>query len=534
MSDYIPVPSSLHSGSIVWAYLRDSGGEAQEQSVPQQKAEIEAYCKKHGLVLGHVFADVAKSGGSVTNRVAFEDLIDMTAHDEWRPAGLLLWNFARFARDLDDSSYYKALLRKRGLVIHSLTDPIPEGVYSRVVETLIDIANEEKRRQTSRDVKRALAALTRQGYSSGGLPPRGYISEKVTIGNKRNGKPREVSRWIPDPELWEIVRKAWILRAEGKSFGELETLFGDKLYRSTGCWTSFFKNKTYLGIGKCGDLEVVDHHSAAVDQVTWNKVQELRAGHPLYGKKGHPHNPRRVWSPSLLSGLAVCIHCGSAMIRQRANEKTGHPWPYYICGKKVNQKYQSCEGRQINGRKADTVIFEQVINQILTVSRFEGLLNELKWQMIDTDDLDRERQNLNKRLAEVDRKIQNLLDLIENFGALAGIDKLKEREAERGELITDIKRLEARRTAAQVEITPEVLVFLLNRWRDQLIDLQNKGDIRAVQNNLSKFVAKVELGYNIAKIWYTFPLEGPLHFIDEDGFGGMVLIGCEAITVEWN
>jgi hypothetical protein len=38
--NYIAPPSSLGPGSIVWAYLRDSGGDAQEQSVPQQRAEI--------------------------------------------------------------------------------------------------------------------------------------------------------------------------------------------------------------------------------------------------------------------------------------------------------------------------------------------------------------------------------------------------------------------------------------------------------------------------------------------------------------
>ena len=111
MSEYISPPSSIKSGSLVWAYLRDSGGDAQEQSVPQQKEEISKYCKKHGLILGHVFADVARSGGSIVGRDSFNDMIDMAADSELRPAGLLIWNFARFARDLDDSSYYKSLLR---------------------------------------------------------------------------------------------------------------------------------------------------------------------------------------------------------------------------------------------------------------------------------------------------------------------------------------------------------------------------------------------------------------------------------------
>ena len=44
MTTYIDPP--LRAGATVWAYLRDSGGDGQEQSVPQQKAEIIEYCKK--------------------------------------------------------------------------------------------------------------------------------------------------------------------------------------------------------------------------------------------------------------------------------------------------------------------------------------------------------------------------------------------------------------------------------------------------------------------------------------------------------
>src|SRR5574341_882082 len=535
MPDYIQPPSTLGPGSIVWAYLRDSGGERQEQSVPQQKAEIEAYCKRSGLALAHVFADIAKSGGSVAGREAFEDLIDMSSREEWRPDGLLLWNFARFARDLDDSSYYKALLRKRGLVIHSLTDPIPEGTYSRVIETLIDIANEEKRRQTSRDVKRGLAALVRQGFAPGGYPPRGYLAEKVTIGSRRDGKPRVASRWIPDPDLWEDIKQAWALRAQGKSYGEIQKATGGRIYKTTSCWNSFFTNKTYLGIGKCGELEIQDHHQAAIDETTWERVQAIRQGSPRFGLSGHLHHPRRVAYPSLLSGLSRCILCGSAMVLQRANEGRGHPWPYYICGKKINQTWQSCQGRQVNGRIADRVILDTVFNRILTVQGCEELLSELNTQILDIDNLDREIELTKANLGEMDRKIRNLLDLVENYGARAGIDQLREREAERGQLIQDLRLLESKRKAAQVEITPEVLILLLNRWRGELQALRDGGDIRALRENLTRFVAKVELGYNIAKIWYTFPIE-PLQEITPSGALGVWghrMIGCKALSVEW-
>jgi hypothetical protein len=52
MSDqYSPPPPGLPAGARVWAYLRDSGGPSQDQSVDQQEQEVIAYCKRHNLAL---------------------------------------------------------------------------------------------------------------------------------------------------------------------------------------------------------------------------------------------------------------------------------------------------------------------------------------------------------------------------------------------------------------------------------------------------------------------------------------------------
>lgn len=371
----MPPPQQLLQGSIVWGYLRDSGGDSQEQSVPQQKEELQSYCQKHGLALSHTFIDVAKTGGTVTGRDSFNDMVELLtcSNSSIKPDGLLVWNLARFTRELDDASYYKAIIRKRGIVIHSLTDPIPEGDYGRVVEVIIDISNAEKIRQTSRDVKRALQTLVRQGYAHGGFPPRGYAAERVVIGKKRNGEERIVSRWVPDPELWELVKLAWQLRAEGKSYAEIMESTEEKIYVSIGCWPSFYANKTYLGIGKCGEIDFPDHHPAAVDQETWDIVQRIQQAHAICsnrgkgcgGEKSSHSNPKQINKP-LLSGLATCIECGTAMSFQNHKSQKGYNWPRYMCNKKMRNRTH-CTGRAVNGKVADAVVVDIVMNHVLTV-----------------------------------------------------------------------------------------------------------------------------------------------------------------------
>ncbi len=121
---YRTPPKSLPPGSHVIAYLRDSGGDKQELSTGQQRTEVQAYCKKHGLVLVEIFEDAARSGTSTAKREEFERMIDQCKQEGY-VEGLLVWNFARFARNVNDAMYHKADLRRRGITVHSMTDEIP-------------------------------------------------------------------------------------------------------------------------------------------------------------------------------------------------------------------------------------------------------------------------------------------------------------------------------------------------------------------------------------------------------------------------
>jgi site-specific DNA recombinase len=506
MPDYIPPPPTLSPGARVWAYLRDSGGREQEQSVIQQRTDIAAYCKKYGLFLENVYSDVARSGGSTKGREQFTAMIDAASDVQTRPVGLLVWNLSRFSRDVDDSAFYKAFLRRLGVVIHSLTDHIPEGLAGRILESVKDYSNADYLDQLKIQIKRALETNVRAGYAPGGFPPKGYIAEQVTIGRKRDGAPRVVSRWLPDPELFPLAVLAWKLRAQGKPYGEITKATEGRLYTNAGCWTTFFANETYLGIGKCGSLKIPDHHEAAVTLEDWQKVQIIR-GEKAARMRGLTH-PRRVRYPSLLAGLAVCIYCGSAMVHHHRGGR-GSKYTYYVCGKRDRKHgMKACpECHHVNGRKADALILEAVASRVMTPAFLEELFEETRLLLTDTGALHDEIKHKRAALNEIKRAINNLLDLAESFGAGAARDRLKEREKDRAIMEAEIKSLENRLNNSSVEISPEALQITLAAWAGELTGLQAGGDSGALRAFLARFVRKIELGYNKAIIHYTFPLD---------------------------
>ncbi len=503
-NQYSPPPPGLPAGARVWAYLRDSGGPSQEQSVDQQELEIIAYCQRHNLVLANTFRDVARSGGSVLGRDEFMSMLELSKDDAERPQAILIWNFARFARDYNDSVYYKATLNKRGVLVHSLTDQIPADEFAgRIVETVISLANEEKRRQTSRDVKRGLKSLVSKGFSPGN-PPRGYIAIKVTIGEKRDGMPRIVSKWEPDPVLSEYVKIAWQMRAQGKSYQEIIKATRGKLYTANASWNSFFRNRTYLGIGKSGDLEIADHHEPLITWEVWEAVQKLHEAHPLRKKTGHLNHPRRVGNPTVFSGFAYCIECGAMMTHSTGNRK--HPWNHYICGKKDRHGMAACNSRRIGANNAEKQIIYTVLNQILTVEYLSEVIAETKKQLDSTPEIERQIKAEKRKLQDLDLAIQRALNTIEKTGSAAAQERLQQRESEKTQTILSLQRLELNLATARTEITSAAMVIIVNAWRDQFEKLQESGNVREVKAWLMQFVSRIELGYNRARIFYTYPM----------------------------
>ena len=71
----------------------------------------------------------------------------------------------------------------------------------------------------------------------------------------------------------------------------------------------------------------------------------------------------------------------------------------------------------------------------------------------------------------------------------------------------EIKSLETRQANADIDISPEALQFPLEVWTGPLAELHTAGDTGALRAFLARFISKVELGYNQAKIHYTFPLD---------------------------
>jgi site-specific DNA recombinase len=433
----LPPPSDLPPDSTAWTYLRDSGGEGQDRSIPRQLEAVRAYCAQHRIRLVHVFKDEAKSGTTTAGRDDFNRLYKLAIADEDLPDGLLLWNYARFSRDLDDSQFYKSSIRRQGIIIHSLTDPVPEGPYARFVETLIDISNEERSRQTSVDAKDGLRSIVMQGAVPG-TPPRGFKREPILTVNPRTGEQRTNHRWVVNKKTAPRVRKAFKMRASGATLREIH--LATRLYGAINSYKTFFTNPIYIGILEFGDMVIENYCEPLIDMKTWAVVQEKIVEHAQ--KKYTDKHPRRVNSVYLLSGLIKCAKCGSPMNGNTVSRDTSRGRDEaYRCSRA--KRRLDCDARRIPRWKIEDEVIKVLAEYILipeSIAAHQEIA--LKNQSQGTHEREEQKDALTEENIQLSRAIANITKAIADAGhSDALLDALKLKEIQRTRIRTELDEL---------------------------------------------------------------------------------------------
>lgn len=350
-------------GAFVVAYVRDSGGEEQDQSVLQQETSIRAFCLEQSLILTQVFRDVARPGSSTVGRDGFQAMMAHFRHGATE-AGLVVWSYSRFARSVDDSTFYRADLRRRGYVLHSLSDSIPEGNIGRLFEAIIDWKSAVFLEDLSRDVKRGLADLVSRYGAVPGTPPRGFTRQPVEIGSRRDGHAHVVHRWIPDPELAPVVRQAFEMLLSGSSLKEIQA--ATRLYGSVNSFKTFYTNPLYKGRLEFGELVIDDYCEPVVPPETWDMAQAIlaRRAQRRHLAGDNPQHPRRNGRTYLLSGILYCARCGSPMFGMTTGGKARHvPNERYTCSRA--SRNHDCDAKSIPRIFVDELVIRTIREQIL-------------------------------------------------------------------------------------------------------------------------------------------------------------------------
>ena len=304
---------------IAAAYVRVSTDDQMELSPDSQMEKIREYAAKNGLLLlsEYIFHDDGISGRAAEKRPGFQQMI-ATAKDPSHPFDVIIvWKFSRFARNQEESIFYKSILRSKCKVdVVSVSEPLIAGPFGSVIERIIEWMDEFYSVRLAEEVKRSMTVNAKNG-SLQATPSFGYRVENrhLIIVPEEAEIVREIfRRFISGDAMFRIAKdlsSRGIRTHRGNPFENrtIDYILNNPVYLGKLRWTPTGRTRRNF---KNEDSIIADAlHEPIIDVETWDAAQarcaELKKSYKRYGK---PSSERKHW----LCGVVRCSACGATLI----------------------------------------------------------------------------------------------------------------------------------------------------------------------------------------------------------------------------
>ena len=420
------------------AYIRVSDERQDEFSPDSQLKLIRDYCLKNEIDLPEelIFYDDGISAKSAEKRVKFNEMIALAKLKD-RPFDMILvWKFSRFARNQEESIVYKSLLRKNGVEVISISEPLSDNPFGGLIERIIEWMDEYYLIRLSDEVRRGMTERAERGLPNV-APPFGYM---MISGQYQ----------IVEEEA-KIVKKVYAMYLEGKTIKSIavylnslgvrskygnpienrgiEYMLNNPVYAGYLRWNPTGRSSSARVYNNPEDILKKSTHEPIINEETFKKVKEImeqrKRSHSKYVRinpEGHNYS---------LRGLVKCNSCGSTLVYSKAaNGLQCHKYSKGSC------KISHC----ISLPKLEKMVI-QAMKEAVSELRFNVVQEESKIQLSESVGTD-----YDKLIAKEKLKLERAKNAYQE-----GADSLSEYKETKAKLLQRIKSLEAEKEEAKKE-----------------------------------------------------------------------------------
>ena len=404
-------------------------------SITGQLKALREYASRNGYLLVKEYVDEAESGRSI-DRPGFKQMIVAARQKPLPFEAILVWKLSRFARNREDSIIYKSLLRKQGVQVISINEPVEDTPSGRLLEGIIEVIDEFYSANMSQDVTRGMRESASRGFYQGGPSPYGYRRIKVQDGAVQRIKLE------PDPATAPIVERMFRECLSGKGGIEISRILnGDGLTtRQNKKWSKtsvhyILKNEVYAGTLMWGEvstngkkenrppvIRVENAWPTIIEKNIFELVQKK-----LTSRAPKITHPRVIHSEYILSGLLRCKTCNAAMVGHAV--KSGKFF-YYMCGNARKRGRGLCTTKLLPKDRIEKFVIERLKQYILTEENLQDLVR------LTNEDMAQQCAGENGRLEIIQSEIQDVENRLTKL-----YDALETGEFKGGELAPRIKAL---------------------------------------------------------------------------------------------
>lgn len=302
----------------------------------------------------------------------------------------------RFSRKREDAVTYKALLKKVGVSVVSVSEPLdPGSPVAVIVEGVLEAVNEWYSVNLGQEVAKGLRQRVEQGLWNGDLPF-GYAKGE-------DGMAHVVS------EEAEVIQQAFQMYASGRyTYQQVATWLNQTGFRprvkrrdrrerqylwSKDTVKDMLRNLFYLGLTKYKSEVLPGLHEPIVTREVFDRCQEMR-------KKHH----RGPWSFTprhrtyLLGGLVRCATCGTRL------------WAQHLSGRDYYREESAIRGIPCPNPKGvvRAEVVEGQVEEIITSLRLPSSWRSLVAEYLQASE---ERERAASERARLQERLRRLQDL---------------------------------------------------------------------------------------------------------------------------
>ena len=317
------------------AYIRVSTEDRVELSPDSQLEEIRKYAQREGLLLlnDHIYIDAGISGKKADRRPEFMRMIAQAKEENCPFSVIQLWKFSRFARNQEESIFYKSILRSKCSVeVVSVTEPLIAGPFGSLIERIIEWMDEFYSIRLSQEVKRSMTVNAHRGKLQAS-PSFGYCAEGgklIPLSEEAAHVRRIFDSFVAGAGLWNIAKELndlGVRTHRGNPFENrtIEYIIRNPVYIGKLRWNpagrsnrDFFDENIIIADAEHEPLISLETWTAAQDRMDRIKAQ--------FGYKARPTYELKHW----LSGLVRCSACGGTLIFSKPH--------YFKCNNWVRAK----------------------------------------------------------------------------------------------------------------------------------------------------------------------------------------------------
>ncbi len=487
-------------------YARFSSDMQREESIEAQVRAIRQYAETNGIVIVGEYYDRAKSGTSA-DRAEFQKMLKDATNRDFDL--VLVHKVDRFARNRQDSMVAKMHLKRYDVTVIAVAQPYdgesPEGM---MMEAMLEAFAEYYSRNLASEVEKGKRENALKGLHVGGTPPLGYDVDKETMKLVINEKEAEAVREIFKlalagdgyTEIVEKMQAGGYKTKTGRDFGKnsLFSIMKNEKYTGTYIYSkSTPKDMDGKRNGHAykddGDIIRVENAvPVLVSKEDFERVQQLMH------KRSKRMASYRAKQTYLLSGKIVCGECGSTYA---GNSRRAYPahreYISYNCTRKNGSV--KCHNKGINRDAIEDVVLERLAALVFRVDLVPDVVNGYNAYLDSLDgSFAKEIKALEKRVNEVQGKIDNLVAAIATTGSVALADGLKQLEVDKADIES---QLFIKRRKADTRHVKETAIYAAFKHAQRMLETKNlhntKQLVQTFVEQVTVYKEHIEISFNL-------------------------------------